>query len=408
MNRDEAIIWTKKLASGVYSEQELNLFLEYLRNADTAEVEKILAAYHKHLGEQSSHSLMVGTGFMDQLEKLRPEEKQGIVPLAPGRLKRIPGWLKLSAAAVFIISLSLSIYWYITATSHTSQTLVQTNTNGDTPDHNKAVLTLADGTSILLDAIADGGISDQHGVKVIKLDSALLSYKSNNVEPQSQAAVFNTIAVPVGGQYQLILADGSHVWLNSSSSLTFPVAFTEKNRKVTLTGEAYFEVAKNASKPFIVATGNMQVQVLGTHFNVMAYPDEESIKTTLLEGSVKLSSNNHQTLIRPGQQGVLQHGSTAPFKVNEANTEEVIAWKEGRFRFDEMNIRPIMRQISRWYDVEVAYEGDMSAISLSGSVPRKEKVTQLLRALEMSGRVKFEMKGNQILVKSLSNKTEKL
>ncbi len=176
--------------------------------------------------------------------------------------------------------------------------------------------------------------------------------------------------------------------------------------KSGIKGEGYFEVAKDASKPFIVETGTMEVQVLGTHFNVMAYADEGAIKTTLIEGSVKLSNNSHQTLIRPGQQGTLLPGNTEKFAVHEANLEEVIAWKEGRFRFDEMNISFIMRQISRWYDVEILYEGDLSDIRLSGSVPRKENPAQLLKALEMSGSVRFETKGNKIVVKPLPTKTE--
>ncbi|MBX2922135.1 MAG: FecR domain-containing protein [Chitinophagaceae bacterium] len=405
MNRYEAILWTEKLASGQYDQQELNIFLEYLQNANKEEVEEILSVYHKKLSDQPSYPLQVSTGFMDQLKMLRSEAEEGI-PLSGHSAKIIPAWLKLTAAAVLILSLSISFYLFTNGSKRSLDIVAsEKDTTWIMPEHNKAMLTLADGSIIALDAVTDGNISEQHGVKVIKIDSALLSYKNNNNhQSQPHAPAFNTITVPVGGQYQLILADGSHVWLNSASSLTFPVAFIEeKHRKVALKGEAYFEIAKDASKPFIVGTGNMQVEVLGTHFNVTAYPDEEDIKTTLLEGSVKLSSNNDQTLIRPGEQGILLHGSTAPFKVGKANIDEVIAWKEGRFRFDEMNIRPIMRQISRWYDVAVVYEGDLSGISLSGSVPRKEKVTQLLRALEMSERVKFEMKGNQILVKPFVN-----
>ncbi len=403
MNRHEAILWTEKLAGGQYSQQELDVFLAYLQSADEKEVEEILSVYHKKLGGQSSYPLQVDPDFMERLKMLRPESEENI-PLSAHSAKVIPAWLKLSAAAMLILSLSISFYLFTGRSKRPLNVVaIEKDTTWTMPEHNKAMLTLADGSTIALDAVTDRNISDQHGVKVIKIDSALLSYKNDNHQSQPHAPVFNTITVPVGGQYQLILADGSHVWLNSASSLIFPVAFVEKHRKVALKGEAYFEIAKDALKPFIVETGDMQVQVLGTHFNVMAYPDEEGIKTTLLEGSVKLSSNTGHTLIRPGEQGTLLHESTASFTVDKANIDEVIAWKEGRFRFDEMNIRPIMRQISRWYDVDVAYEGDLSGISLSGSVPRKENVTQLLRALEMCERVKFEMKGNQILVKPFVN-----
>ncbi len=405
MNRHEAILWTEKLARGQYNEEELNNFLEYLRNADKPEVEAILSAYHKKLSDLPSHSLQVNAGFMNQLKMLHPKAEAGL-QRSGSTGKIIPGWLKLSAAAMLILSLSISFFLFRSPGGKQSSDVATADidTIKIIQDHNKAELTLADGSTIALDAMVEGNISNQQGVKVIKIDSAILSYNKDNAKKYGQLPVFNTITVPVGGQYQLILADGSHIWLNSASSLKFPVAFIEKNRKVELKGEAYFEIAKDASKPFIVETGNMQVQVLGTHFNVMAYPEEAGIETTLLEGSVKLLTNSHQTFINPGEKGTLSNGNAVSFSVNKANIEEVIAWKEGRFRFDEMNIKPIMRQISRWYDVDIVYEGDLSGVSLSGSVPRKEKVTQLLRALEMSGRIKFELKGNQILVKPFNNK----
>lgn len=404
MTRNEAILWTKKLASGIYSQEELNVFLDYMRNASEEEREEVLTAYHKNLGEEPAYLLQVGAGFMDRLRSLKPSAEPDTTS-SPKRMFMTP-WSKISVAAACIISLTLSIYWLF-FDRHTHSLDVASSESESIwamPERNKAMLTLADGTTIMLDAAVQGNVPGQAGVKIIKIDSALLSYQDNATKKSGeQPLVFNTISVPVGGQYQLILADGSHVWLNSASSLRFPAAFTAKDRKVALNGEAYFEVAKDASKPFIVETGSMQVRVLGTHFNVMAYADEGAIKTTLIEGSVKLSNNNHQTLIRPGQQGTLLPGNTETFAVNDANIEEVIAWKEGRFRFDEMNIKPIMRQISRWYDVDIVYEGDMSGIALSGSVPRKENVVQLLKALEMSGSVRFEMKGNKIVVKPFTN-----
>lgn len=402
MNRNEAILWTEKLASGYYNQEELDLFLDYLKTAEQPDIDAVLSAYHKYLGDQPSHELQVRAGFMDQLKKLQP----GPATAPSSNTFIIPRWLKLSAAAVLLICLSAGLYWFISQPEQNKLPVAVSakDSTYTSPDHNKAMLTLADGTVIPLDAVQQSDIPDQQGTKIIKIDSALLSYQNNTGNSVSnQPLVFNTVTVPTGGQYQLILADGSHVWLNSASSLKFPTAFTSNERRVELQGEGYFEIAKNAAKPFIVATGNSQVQVLGTHFNVMAYTDEEAIKTTLLEGSVKLTNDNHQTLIRPGQQAVLLPGNNAKFAVNTANIDEVIAWKEGRFRFDEMNIKPIMRQIARWYDVEISYEGDLSGITLSGSVPRKENVNQLLRALEMSNRVKFEMTGNRIVVKSFNN-----
>lgn len=401
MTKNEALQWTEKLASGVYDQQELDLFLDFIKKADEVEVEAILEAYYMALNNQETYSITVRPDFMNHFKSLKPQgENQMPAPVRRITRFHFPRRMQV-AAAVLIIIISGLAYRIINLNKSESNIVTAKNTIQKilSPAGNKAVLTLADGSLVMLDQVKGGDVASQNGIRVIKLDSNILSYHNASVSGSRHSEVdYNTVVVPRGGQYQLILADGSHVWLNSASSLKFPTSFIGTIRKVELTGEGYFEVTKDAAKPFIVSAGTVQVNVLGTHFNVMAYPDEEAVKTTLIEGSVKLAHEDKYALIHPGEQGSLTNHA-GNFNVHAANINEVIAWKEGRFRFDEMNIKPIMRQIARWYDVDVEYTGDLSEISLSGSIPRKEDVYQLLKALEMSKRVKFETDGNKIIVK---------
>jgi ferric-dicitrate binding protein FerR (iron transport regulator) len=278
------------------------------------------------------------------------------------------------------------------------------------PGGNKAILTLADGSTVDLNAADNGLVGQQGNSKLIKLGGGQLAYKtaaSGKLQATS-LDTYNTIATPKGGQYQLILPDGSKVWLNAASSLRYPTAFSGKERVVELKGEAYFEVASLTPKgehekmPFRVhiATENgpgMDVQVLGTHFNVMAYADEKSIKTTLLEGAVKLNEGDHSVLIRPGEQGKLNSGNG--FKVAPVDTEEAVAWKNGLFRFNEATIEEVMRQISRWYDVEVVYVNEAPKDLFRGEIYRNVSISKVLKVLEASG-VHFTVEGKKILVQS--------
>jgi transmembrane sensor len=218
------------------------------------------------------------------------------------------------------------------------------------PGTNTATLTLANGSKIVLDSSPKGVLAQQGGITVKKTAGGQLVYDLSGREPGKTTAIgFNTLATARGQQYQVVLPDGSHVWLNAASSLKFPTAFTGSQRKVELTGEAYFEVAKNKEMPFTVDVNQSQVQVLGTHFNIMAYPEESSTNTTLLEGSVKVSKDNLSKLIVPGQQARV----TKEIHVAEVNTDQVMAWKNGNFSFNDEDIHTLMNQIARWYDVDV-------------------------------------------------------
>jgi transmembrane sensor len=263
------------------------------------------------------------------------------------------------------------------------------------PGSPKAVLTLGNGSRIVLDSAANGAIAQQGATQVIKSSNGRLAYK---VAAGNETSVYNnTLEVPRGGEYQLVLPDGSRVWLNAASSITYPNVFSGNNRIVQLTGEAYFEVARDASRPFIVSTGGMQVQVLGTAFNLMAYADEDVIEATLVKGAIRVIKGDQSKRISPGEQASLPNGKQE-FDISDPDIEQVLAWKEGEFSFEGNDIKVIMRQIARWYDVQVVYQGDLSKVSLLGVISRKENANQLLEILEKTGKVHFNIDGRTITV----------
>jgi ferric-dicitrate binding protein FerR (iron transport regulator) len=247
---------------------------------------------------------------------------------------------------------------------------------------------------VVLDSLHNGALPDQGGAKVLKTGEGRLVY-----QPEKAAAktVYNTIVIPSGGEYQVVLPDGTRVWVNAVSTLKFPTAFTGSTRRVELTGEAYFEVAPDSRRPFEVHSGSQTVRVLGTRFNVMAYDDEAVVRTTLLEGSVRVSSTSAQVVLHPGQQASLASAS-GDIHVSRVNVEAAVAWKNGLFRFDETDLKTIMRQISRWYDVEVEYSGPVTDRKFTGTMSRNVTLDHVLKVLALSD-VHFKVEGRKITVK---------
>ena len=273
------------------------------------------------------------------------------------------------------------------------------------PGGNQAILTLADGTKIVLNKAAEGALARQGNTTVIKLDDGQLAYNKQTVSQiPTTKILYNTLSTPRGGQYRVTLPDGTLVWLNASTSLKFPTAFSGSERKVEIKGEAYFEVAKNEAMPFVVTAENSEIKVLGTHFNVSAYADDKVLKTTLLEGSVEFSvvkkagSENEAGTIKlqPGQQAQLDNANT--LTVVEADTKEAIAWKNGYFIFNNEDIESIMQKIMRWYDVKVVYDVNDKNIYFTGNISRAENVSEILRVLELTETVHFKIEGKTITV----------
>ena len=268
------------------------------------------------------------------------------------------------------------------------------------PGANKAILTLANGQQIILNNVQKGTIGQQGNIRVIKLDSGQLAYASPTVQsPADQLAkgpLYNTITTPRGGQYQVTLADGTKVWLNAESSIRFPTAFTGKNREVELTGEAYFEVKGDKSKPFLVKAGQTETRVLGTNFNIMAYSDEGAVKTTLLDGAVSMALGTQSALLRPGEQG--QYDAVrGNMTTRMVNTGAVVAWKDGYYFFDRTPVQNVMRQIARWYDVTIVYQGAAPKDEIVGKLPRTADVKDVLHIMELIG-IHFKIEGKIILV----------
>ncbi|HWK07763.1 MAG TPA: FecR domain-containing protein [Puia sp.] len=308
---------------------------------------------------------------------------------------------RMAAAAAIILVIGAGAWWLKQGFSHDVVKIREADLqlNDVLPGGNKAILTLANGSTITLDSAANGKLTQQGNTTVLKADNGQLAYNAVNERPTE--VVYNTLATPRGGQYRLVLPDGSKVWLNAASSIYYPTAFIGKERKVSITGEVYFEVTENADMPFIVEattySGNKgEVKVLGTHFDVNAYNDEETMNTTLLEGSVLVKKDRATAMLKPGQQAQLAKEGGIKL-VNDADLEEIVAWKNGKISCRNMDLENIMRQVARWYDVEVVYEDripDRYTVSVSRDVP----VSQLLRFLQESQGVHFRIEGKKITV----------
>lgn len=312
--------------------------------------------------------------------------------------RRIAGRrLYLSIAATIFLCISVAAYFAFRHSSLNSENITSIAKQNDLPPgSNKAILTLSNGRHIDLTGASNGKIAQQGNVAVSKTAEGQIVYKENNNE--TSVPSFNTTATPRGGEYHLTLADGTNVWLNAASSITYPTAFTGHDRTVQVTGEVYFEVSHDQRKPFKVTTRGQTVEVLGTHFNVNAYDDEPIIKTTLFEGAVKVNRNAKSVLLKPGEQAVDNTNSSTINVTNDFNSEEVIAWKNGKFYFDYTDVNTIMRQIGRWYDVDVVYQGKIPAKRLSGSFSKYTNASNALSILEYAG-INFKIEGRRIIVK---------
>jgi len=269
------------------------------------------------------------------------------------------------------------------------------------PGKNSATLTLANGKQIVLSDAANGELAKEAGVKISKSADGQIIYEIIGTSANSDQV--NVLSTANGETYRIRLPDQSEVWLNAASTIKYPVSFQKyATRKVELLGEAYFEIAKDKKHPFVVESKGQRVEVLGTHFNVSAYPNENHVKTTLIEGRVNVQSvsltgtlGTEQAILKPGEQSVL---SNQGLDVRKADLEEAIAWKMGFFKFQDENIESIMRKVARWYDVEVIYKGDIPQSGLEGTLSRYKDITQLLDMLQSTGLVKFSISKNKIIV----------
>jgi len=382
MTPERYMVLYEKYISGEISPEEALLLRQYRDNFSLKE------------DLQASDSLQesaIGKKILDRIDATIAEQE----------VKRPTyRWWIAAAAAVFIGILSLSILYSGQKTEKTIRQSPHTaKTNVITPGTNTAILTLSDGSDIILDDAGNGEIAQAGPVSVKKLNNGQLAYDAGMATGGVKSNALHTISTPRGGRYAVKLPDGTNVWLNSASSLTYPVAFSGTDRQVKLRGEAYFEVAKNREKPFLVEVGSVTVKVLGTHFNINAYKAQTDIKTTLLEGSVRMSNETSSILLAPGQQG---QAGTASAGINKkvVDTDQVMAWKNGYFIFRDDNIREVMDQISRWYDVEVEYRCDTKGKNFGGIYSKNKDINELLKGLELTGNIHFKIEGRRIIVMS--------
>ncbi len=364
--------------------------LENLLNNDQQK-EEVIAALQEAFDNVQEDEGFDEARFIPLLKNILDADKS--LPKARVRSVSNIKWLVVAASVVSII-LTLT-YLLLINKNHVNDFAENVTPNLEAPVYTKAFVTLADGKTIGVNSVANGTIATQNNVDIFKTADGQIVYNpvfKNN----GNIILFNTLTNPRGSTVVTItLNDGTKVWLNAGSSITYPVAFLENERNVFITGEAYFEVAKS-KRPFLVQARNMQTKVLGTHFNVTAYENDQVVKTTLVEGSVEIISGGNKIILSPGQQAQVLN----TIKVfNSANVDEVMAWKNGMFHFNSSDLQTIMRQIGEWYDVDIVYEGSMSKETFSGIVTRNENISELLKILEEAG-FKFRIEGKKLIVMS--------
>jgi transmembrane sensor len=337
--------------------------------------------------EISSNSPEATEKFMKELR----EKMSASTGTKQSSVFSIVNWRKIAVAASILVVMGTGTFVLFQIRHQSSLALASKQSADKSPGKTGAILTLSNGSKIVLDSVGNGLLANQNNTAVSKRNGGLVYSAGSGAK-----TVYNTMATPRAREYNLELSDGTKVWLNASSSITFPTSFASNERKVVLTGEAYFEVAKDKDRPFRVLVNDMQVNVLGTHFNVNAYDDEDAVSTTLLEGSVLLTEKGRKVLLKPGQQAQREKSGSTVVKDN-VNLDEVMGWKNGVFYFENASLKSVLRQLSRWYDVDVVFEKDVPSRTFEGEIQRNLQLSQVLKILERN-KVRFEIDGKILRV----------
>jgi len=370
------------------NEKAEELIRKYLAGTATPEEEALLESWYIMAAQNQPE--MQGEPDYPRIEAEILEPLRAEQPNRPKTAPVVRIWPRIAAAAAVLLIVGLgSIFYYRRGPSNIPPASQREGLTA------LAILTLSDGRQVSLEDIPVGGTIADGDLRIAKPDSMTVSYSRR---PAAGKGVYNTLATAKGGQYRVVLPDGSQVWLNSLATLRYPVVFSGSGRIVQVTGEAYFEIARDPAAPFRVNAPGMDVQVLGTSFDIMAYTDETTVRTTLVDGSVAVSRGDRKSVLQPGEQALGSTSGIDSISVVRANMEEVLAWRRGEYRFKKTPIQPIMRQLARWYDVTIVYSGPVSKASFSGVMTRKGNFTQMLDALEISGDVHFVIKDKNITV----------
>lgn len=366
-----------KLSGTELSEQDRKTLMDYL--ADPANKAAVQEAISRIMAKQKATPHMLPQQSSDEIIAAilasETQEQQAVIRIMPSR-KTNYRWWWVAASAIIIGAFSI---WRISVPSTPATAPAAPVAADRNPASNGAVLTLADGSTILLDTLKDGTTNTPGGININIKDGHLVA--GHNWGSSSEITR-NKVSTPKGRQYMMVLSDGSKAWLNAGSSLEYPVVFTGSERAVKITGEVYFEIASQPAAPFKVQVNNMEVQVLGTSFNVNAYDDEAAISTTLVSGAVRIASEGITPVtLKPAQQARFQ--PSAPIRIIPAvDIDKILAWKNGYFSFDDLTLQQIMKLIERWYDVEVKYEGTIPTESYAGMVPRSMKLSGIIKSLK--------------------------
>lgn len=370
------------------SEEYMTLYEKFIAGTITPDEQKALFDY------RDGFKLVDSQLIINDEEYIKNRVFNKIILKTSSRSEKIASlrtwWF---AAAVILISITSGIIFNKHFKQNKTNEVV--SSQKIKPVSNAPVLTLSNGSKISLHQVRNGVLFTDRKILIRKLKNSQLEYEQINASDVS-ALGRNTLSIPRGGQYQVTLVDGTKVWLNAETSLSYSTNFSGKERIVELKGEAYFEVAKNEKKPFIVKANGVDVKVLGTHFNVNAY-ERDPVKTTLFEGSVRLTSKNSNVILKPGQQAIASE-DVSGIVVNEVKLSQAAAWKSGYFAFQDDNIIEIMKQIRRWYDIDVEYRGDVTNKTFGGIYSKDKDLPELLNGLELTGLLHFKIEGRRVIV----------
>ncbi|MFA5244496.1 MAG: FecR family protein [Pedobacter sp.] len=379
------------------SKEEAKSLLDKYINGNCNQSEKVIVE-RWYVSESSKQQLAdIDEEFISEKKEIWSELSKHIKEKQRARKSRnlILIWGS-SAAAILLLTINIPNYFFKEKKALMTTAISAVETPDIGPGRDKAILTLADGRKIIIDEKDQGQIADQSGIKITKASDGTIVYIiPETIERNPDPVPYNTIETPKGGKFQIILPDQTKVWLNAASILKFPALFTGKERLVELSGEAYFDVAKNSNMPFNVKTRDVNVIVTGTEFNIMAYYDEPFSTTTLVEGSVRVSNQSERISLNPGEQAFSDKKEQLSKK--SADVEEAIAWKSGLFQFNNADINTVMNQLSRWYDVSVEYRSKVPDKRFGGYISRNSNLSQVLKMLELSG-LKFEIEDKKIIV----------
>lgn len=381
MYNKEIIHLFKKFINNRCDSQELERVLNYIENGEfldewdfviQEEADNALAGNDRTLDIMSDHQKIA---LQKRIEKRASNDRR-------------PIWMRYSIAALVLVTLSFSLLLFSENQPNIDEQQERTKAQDVSPGGDNATLTLADGTTIELNKEGTGNVALQESTNIFISEDGELVYQATDNDLNKVS--FNTLSTPRGGQYQVVLPDGTRAWLNAESSIIYPTAFIEDRRTVSIKGEVYFEVKHDKDRPFMVETAGHTIEVLGTHFNVNAYADESSIRTTLMEGSVKvILPSNKSSLLSPGQQSVVVKGKDQ-IAIGKVDTEAAIGWKNGDIYFNDTDLKEVMRQLARWYDVDVDYKG-MPNKKLNGIISRNVDLSVVLEAIEQTSNISLRI-----------------